>query len=47
MPPPAVAKGNILALLDKDGSIVVKYTYDVRGNHTVEDSTKRIVRYVV
>ena len=34
------SQGNILALLDKDGNTVVKYTYDAWGNHTVEDSTE-------
>ena len=33
------AQGNIIALLDTDGNIVVKYTYDAWGNHTVEDNT--------
>ena len=28
-----------IALLDKNGNIVVKYTYDAWGNHTVEDGT--------
>ena len=29
-----------LALLDKNGNTVVKYTYDAWGNHTVEDGTE-------
>ena len=37
-----IARCNIpipIALLDTDGAIVVKYTYDAWGNHTVEDNT--------
>jgi hypothetical protein len=27
--------GNVIAILDSEGNIVVKYNYDACGNHTV------------
>lgn len=30
------AQGNIVALLDSDGNVVVNYSYDAWGNHGVE-----------
>ena len=33
--------GNILALLDSSGNIVVQYKYDAWGNHTVTDGERR------
>ena len=35
-------QGNIIALLDSNGRIVVKYAYDAWGNHTVYDSNGNI-----
>ncbi len=32
------AQGNIVAILDRDGNIVVKYIYDCWGNHAVIDA---------
>ena len=32
------AQGNIIALLDNNGSVVVKYVYDAWGNHIVYNS---------
>ncbi len=32
------AQGNIVAILDRDGNIVVKYIYDCWGNHAVLDA---------
>lgn len=32
------AQGNIIAILDRDGNIVVKYIYDCWGNHAVIDA---------
>lgn len=32
------AQGNIIALLDNDGDVVVKYVYDAWGNHAVLDA---------
>ena len=31
------ARGDVIALLDIDGNIVVKYVYDAWGNHVVID----------
>ena len=35
-------QGNIIALLDSNGRIVVKYAYDAWGNHTVYDANGNI-----
>ena len=35
-------QGSIIALLDSNGRIVVKYAYDAWGNHTVYDSNGNI-----
>ena len=32
------AQGNIIALLDANGKVVVEYVYDARGNHAVLDA---------
>ena len=32
------AQGNIIALLDSNGSVVVRYVYDALGNHAVLDA---------
>lgn len=32
------AQGNIVAILDDEGAVVVKYTYDAWRNHVITDS---------
>ncbi|MDE6849775.1 MAG: RHS repeat-associated core domain-containing protein, partial [Clostridia bacterium] len=37
------AQGNIIAILDSTGKVVVKYAYGAWGNHTVKDNNGRVI----
>jgi len=37
------ALGNVIALLDSNGSVVVKYLYDAWGNHAVVDVNGNVI----
>ena len=39
------AQGDIIALLDKSGKVVVKYVYDAWGNHEIYDCKGKILEY--
>ncbi|MDE7083729.1 MAG: RHS repeat-associated core domain-containing protein, partial [Clostridia bacterium] len=36
-------QGNIIAILDSTGAVVVKYEYDAWGKHTVKDNNGRVI----